>query len=263
MQDAKTKQVKRVVKGTNPSISPDGKQLAFTHNLSATSPNRVVKVIDLATNKVRDFKGFAKFTHYGPIWSPDGKWLAVHVFKEEGQKYNWEVGLINPVTGEARFLSDKIHHEGVYLSSWTANSGSIVCHDLNFIYEFDLSGKMVRRFTMGDVAGDNMIDSGNSFHFSPDGKQILFDATIASDNYPEDEIVSLFIFDLETKKLKRLTQSTLVATNPKWITSDEISFDGYPAKAKNAPFRLYKMSVLKMKSEILLTNASEGSFVIQ
>lgn len=263
VQDVKTKQIKRVAKGVNPSISPDGAQIAYTENLNSDNPNRIVKVVELATNKARSFKGFAKFTHYGPVWSPDGKWIAVHVFKEEGTKYNWEVGVINAATGEARFLSDKIQHDGVFLSSWTANSESVVCHDLNYIYEFDSSGKMTRRFNVVDVAGDNMIDSSNRFHFSPDGKQILFDATIPSDNYPEDALVSLFVFNLETKKLKRLTQSSLIAFNPKWFSHDEIAFEGRPTKPKNAPVRLYKMSLAGMKPEVVLTNASEGSFAVQ
>lgn len=54
-----------------------------------------------------------------------------------------------------------------------------------------------------------------------------------------------------------------MATNPKWTASREILLDCYSAKAGNAPFRLYKMSLASIKSEVILTNAGEGLFVVQ
>jgi Tol biopolymer transport system component len=258
VMDMKTKQTKRVVKGSDPNISPDGKQIAFTFSANAATPSRIVKVIDLETNKERDFKGLAKFIHYGAIWSPDGKRLAVHVFKEAGQKYNWEVAIVNPESGEWRFLTDTIPHDGAYLSSWTAGGQSIVCHDLNFIYEVDLNGKVVRRFTMGDVTKDNSISSATRFVFSPDGKMLLFDADLS------DEIGALFVYYIEDDTLRRITPNTISATDPKWLPSGkEILFSGRQiGKGRQIPQKLFKISLAGNTLEAIITNADQGSFAV-
>ena len=259
VMDMKTKQTKRIVKGSDPNISPDGKQIAYTFSANSTTPNRIVKVIDLETNKERDFKGLAKFIHYGAIWSPDGKWLAVNVFKEVGQKYNWEVAIVNPENGEWRFLTDTISHDGAYLSSWTANSRSIVCHDLNFIYEIDLNGKIVRRLTVGDVTKDNSISSASRFVFSPDGKMLLFDSDLP------DEVGGLFVYNIEDKTLRRVTPKTVSAAEPMWLPSEkEILFSGRQVgRGRQIPQKLFKISLTGNTLEAIITNADQGSFAVE
>lgn len=263
VQDTATKQAKRVVRGVDPFMSPDGKQIAYTENLNTNTPNRIVKVIDLATNKTRSFKSLAKFTHYGPVWSPDGKWIALHVFREEGNEFNWVIGLVNPETGEWKNLTANIKGD-VFLSSWTADSQSVIGHNLDEVYQVDLNGKEIKRLKVETVAGGNDIDSSNLFFLSSDGKQLIFNASIPEDADPEDLVVAIFSYDFETKKVKRLTPLTIVATNPNMLPSGEITFNGYPAKSRKGTYKLYKMPLAgSAKPELLLANASEGSFAIQ
>lgn len=82
---------------TCPSLSPDGKKLAFIQDR-----NRLM-VMDLATKKVRQLtdgstmssrtKGFNSF------WSPDSKWIAIEYLQPEHEPYA-DIALINVASGE-------------------------------------------------------------------------------------------------------------------------------------------------------------------
>jgi TolB protein len=66
-----------VNKQTDPYISPDGTKLAYTAN--AGNGDRHVEVTDLVT-KQKTLLATKNNNCYGPVWSPDGQWIAYNAF---------------------------------------------------------------------------------------------------------------------------------------------------------------------------------------
>lgn len=85
------------IERTNPTFSPDGKELAFIED------RQYLKVLDLKTNKVRSITDASQ--HYGHgengfsyDWSPDGKWFAVSFVTNRRYPYN-DIGIVSAKTG--------------------------------------------------------------------------------------------------------------------------------------------------------------------
>ena len=87
---------------TNPSISPDGKKMAFV--LDRTK----LMVKDLASGKVTqmtDGSTEASRSHgFSSQWSPDGKWLLIEATDLRHQPYS-DIAIINVATGKMTYLT--------------------------------------------------------------------------------------------------------------------------------------------------------------
>lgn len=79
-----------------PSISPDGKRMAFVED------RRILKVMDLASGAVKTLED--RITNYrtggfGVAWSPDSKWLTLEVMNPMHDPYS-DIAMVNVETGE-------------------------------------------------------------------------------------------------------------------------------------------------------------------
>lgn len=99
-----------------PSLSPDGSQVAFIWNAAAGNIDIYVKVIGeekvtrLTSDPARDIR---------PTWSPDGRWIAF--VRYDPRLRNGTVFLISPFGGPEQEVTD-----GVIKAAWTADSQSLL-----------------------------------------------------------------------------------------------------------------------------------------
>ena len=82
---------------TCPSISPDGKQLAFI------ADRNKLMVMDLKTKKTRQLTDGTTHAHrrkgFQAYWSPDSKWIAINYIQPQHDPYG-DIALINVESGE-------------------------------------------------------------------------------------------------------------------------------------------------------------------
>src|SRR5687767_10406572 len=70
--------IRRFVKGYDPSISPDGRTIAFVAiKGDPRNFDSHVKLIDIQTGKLRGIPALDAFLSFSPVWSPNGQRLAV------------------------------------------------------------------------------------------------------------------------------------------------------------------------------------------
>lgn len=258
LKDMKTGLERRIVKGSYPNLSPDGKTLAISVDQETRSRvlSREIKLIDLATGKVTDFVSLKKYLCYGAVWAPDGKKIAFGLFKDN----QWVVAMMDVESRDWRVLTENLNKVvGVSVNSWTSDSKSLFCQDLDNIYQIGIDGAVLKKIPVADVVDDiSYISSLTKFSLSSDGRSLLFDTGEQPDD-PRPPMV--WIYDLQTRTRKRISGKTLGAYNPQWSPSgDEIIFTAVPlAKGrKNIP-AIYRMRKDGTQVQLLVANAELGS----
>jgi Tol biopolymer transport system component len=256
VKDMKTGVEKRLVKGSYPAVSPDGTTLAYSVDSATPSGDmkREIKLMDLASGKVTSVASLEKYLAYGGAWSPDGSKLAFNVLVDK----EWEIGVIDVNTLQWQAITKQLSKSlGVYSATWTPDSRTIVCHDLDKIFQVNLNGQVVRTIATSDVVDDiSYISSGTTFLLSSDGGYLLFD----TETQPgETRIPMLWVYDFQLKKRTRISPARLQASSPQWLGSDdEIVFSGRTGGRATRP-GVYRMKRDGTQMGVLVANADQFS----
>lgn len=211
--DTKTGERRRLVKGDDPSLSPNGTTIAFTHRRDDKSEILLtVKTIDLESNKVTDFSSLDRYAARGAQWSPDGKYLALVIMVNS----EWSIGVLNVADGSLTDVASGISSApGLFFDSW-ASDKTVLCHDGDNLYELDLHGKIVRTIPLDSIASRSDMLGYERFSFSRDRKYLLFNNLVT----PERP-AGIFVYDLGERKLSRVTSEQINASDPQWLPGDK------------------------------------------
>jgi TolB protein len=103
-----------------------------------------------------------------------------------------------------------------YMPAWSPDQRTIAFTS----YRGTSAGLYLRNIYEGTETAVSTKGTNYSAAFSPDGKKLAFSSTML-----EDGNTDIFVMDLETKKIKRLTYNGAVETAPSWSpTGREIAF---------------------------------------
>ena len=228
-------------------LSPDGRRIAYSVTLRDRPgrPYGQLWVMDLAAQKSARVGG-EKDSGGGPLWSPDGKWLAfqghqgekggLFVARPDGSEVTFLAspnGTNSPLPGTGKdvtwspdgkqlaFISATPGAETAeasgdpivitrYLYKPDAGEGMTRFNDNQRLHIFvvEVSNKQVHQLTQGNT-------DEHSIEWSPDGKEILF----ASNREPnQDEFFNYDIFALKMadNSVRRLTATEYNEYEPLW-----------------------------------------------
>jgi len=196
-----------VSKGENPCISPDGKKLAYT----ALDQNggRFIAVIDLNTKK-KTILNTNSNNCYGPVWSPNGNYIAYNVF--DSQKSNWLIAVIDAGNTEPVVLTRQL--EQSYMPTWTYDNKNVVVQNMEKVFVFDLSGNLVKDYKVSDMTKDLGPTSSDRFIFTKDNKKIVFSSSVDEPGGKDGPPSAVFIYDIDSNSTLRLS--------PKGYWSDDV-----------------------------------------
>ena len=154
---------------TDPAISSDGSQLAYT--VSDSSNNRSIWVANLDTKSQNQLNVKSK-NFYEAMFSPDGKNIAFSIFDKDV----WKVGIIGSDNKNYRII-DINSNTNFYSPTWKSND-ELAMQDLDNVYVYSLFGKLKTKFILKDLIGTEIgISSNDRFFFTADGKSIIFNAS--------------------------------------------------------------------------------------
>jgi dipeptidyl aminopeptidase/acylaminoacyl peptidase len=228
-------------------ISPDGHRIAYSVTMR-DRPGRPwgqLWIMDVATQKSIRVGG-EKDSGGGPMWSPDGKWLAfqghqgekggLFVARPDGSEVTYLVsseGTNSPLPGTGKdytwspdgkqiaFISSTPGAEAVeasgdpmvitrYLYKPDAGEGMTRFNDNLRLHIFvvDVSTKQARQLTQGNT-------DEHSIDWSPDGKEILF---VSNREPNQDEFFNYDVFALKVSdnSIRRLTATEFNEYEPLW-----------------------------------------------
>lgn len=186
-----------------PQYSPDGKRLAYARDPDGSESYRIV-LHDLKNDSLSDLTPSAAYAHQPNfVFSPDGRTLAV-LSEEHGQ---FALYLLSITNGEKRLLFD-IHHPcwDVRWSPdgrWIAVQVETQASDYGIFIVSAEDGKWKQIEFNGKAL--------NAKHpaWSPDSRSLAFSAE-------SDEWHDIALYEIKTREVNWLTQSTGDDTSPSW-----------------------------------------------
>ncbi|RBQ02656.1 TolB family protein [Pedobacter miscanthi] len=205
---------------TDPAISPDGNKLAYT--LSDLAGNRSIWIADME-NKNQGKLQVNSNNYYGAVWSADGNSIAFSVFNN---KSVWKVGVIK-ADNSGYIMLDSTSKINAFGPNWK-NEKEIIAHDLENLYTFDLSGKLIDTKLIKTLIGSEYnISSSNNFFYSKDGKKLIFNAA-GGEVLPElhEMADAVYILDLASKKVTPLSPKGMHVPFLSVTADDRIFYSG-------------------------------------
>ena len=222
----------------DPAISPDGNEVCFVFDDD-------LWVVPFQGGDARRLTS-TKSREWGPIWSPDGKFIAFNS-NREGQTYPY---LISAKGGEA----EAIIRESYSIADWFNDSKHLLVLRGNAefgssMYKLPLSGE--RATLLGDV-GDRWAT------LSPDNSKIVFSrhGYAHREAYTGSMNGELWLFDIASKDYTRLTKTDLSERYPRYSHSSNSLYYCY---SDGQRFQLNRVDKMNFKRPVKLSNLSSFS----
>lgn len=259
----------RICKGRHSNISPDGRRIAFTYDISQghTSINRKIAVLDLMSGKTKILTSDPNHDSHSPVWSPDGKQITFMHRTNDG----WGVGIINSNGDNFYLLTHGARSKWDMFSFpvWSPD-GKLLFHDMEYLYKINLEGEISRAEKIKDILDFSTysISSGTRFLLSKDERYLLIDPPDVSRfgmkglTGPVDVLV---VYDRKTKIAAKISPDNLYAHRPDWVNEREIIFEGTTEEdfarvgERRAPRNIYKISIDGKDLKMLIKNGGAPS----
>lgn len=238
-------------------LSPDGSMLAVTLDTSqAKGPvQRAIAVLEGKGVKALPVKGIPGDNNFGPLWSPDGKWILFQHFTGK----EWRPAIVHPDgSGFRQFDSAQGTSSFLDCAWWAKDSASFFAYDFEHLIQFSLDGKELGRRAVQEFLGDVELESGYDFSLSPDGKFLLYSASKEVPDIRTEEGPPRLVFlkDLIQGTVTRLSPKGMEAWRPTWLP-DGRSFVFVTAKGRKQS--IYRGSVAGEPPALLQADASDPS----
>jgi TolB protein len=185
----------------DPNLSPDGSRIAYT-KFRQLGDRRRIEIADLGSGTTFLLDSACKIC-YGPVWSPDGKYIAYNAFID----YHWFI-LLWDLGGKAEpvNLSKELNATGeAYSPTWSDDGKKILVQDLTHLFILDLAGRIIDSIPITRLRKDPAISSRSRYILSRDETSIIFDMELDGSSAGDDPPSAIFVYDRKTKKTTKVS----------------------------------------------------------
>jgi Tol biopolymer transport system component len=222
----------------SPTWSPDRKRIAFARQRNVMLDIYLMKADGTGKRWVRSTA--SNFPIYRPSWSPDGSHLLVTVYQPGGPF----VAKLDLATGNAAFVAPA--------GSLAVKGDWPVYDPTGSIYYVDDTRKSIKRFTPGGTQEHLLTSTATlaGLAISPDGTRLAYGAALMESNW------EIFVLDLKTRLIARLTNSAGTDASPTW-SPDGTKLAFYSARSGKS--QIWTMTSAG-GSQTRITNATYGAY---
>jgi TolB protein len=251
---------KKITRGSGPSISPDGKRIAFHTNSSGEKDlERRIAVADVATKQIKIFKSEIPSNNcQRAIWSPDGGQILFSIWTDS----DWHLAMINADGSGFRYVKKAVPKGNSFWSAcWAPDGKSIYAQNLDKIYQLGLDGSDLKSWNLRSLFPKGGLSSGSQLAVSPDSKTLLLDVEMEEESVNvtdwDGPPPAIWTLDIGSEKTTRLTPKGMLASQGCWLDADNILFTSQ-ARGEKHP-SIYRMSRDGKERKVYLKNATTPS----
>jgi len=213
--------VKKALDGYQHSISPDGMFISFTYYEGS---KRYAGVYDIASGKTTKYPAESDGNSFYPVFSPDGSFIAFHDYVNK----SWQIAIADISKNIYTIVSDQSRKDGYCSPRWSLGSKTILCHDLNYVYEFDLHGTLINKFNPLQMLLQKNINLSNNccFVYNKDKSALIFDNTWDYESV-EKSNMGIYRFDIKSNTVSLFSPADMICGAPFVdFSSGKVYFDG-------------------------------------
>jgi TolB protein len=243
---------RKIADGIFPAIAPDGSAVAFvTVQTSETNSTRRIAITELSGGKTSVLKDVPSDNAYYPVWSPDGKRLALLV-----RDNVWQLATAAPDGSDFRVVKSAVGPAAFYSPSWARDEGSLFCHDVTNIHQVSLDGQILNTWNVEKTIPNGSMSADGRIALSPAGKQLLLSVDMAEEHNRPDwdgPPPAIWTLEIATQKPRRITPPELFGWDGCWLDNQTILFLSQPPGEKFAS--IFRMSLDGKNLKRLINNA--------
>jgi TolB protein len=231
------------LQGSGPSLSPDGTMLAYTNDADS---HRRIALLDLDNDKTSILDS-ACTNCWGPVWSPDGRYIAYDVYTHVGGMFNdnaigsWGIAVIGLEDRDTVIVSKNTSARfGSNSPAWSADSKKLIFQDLEFVHIVDLKGNPLKDIPDSVFPPNSGISFDSKFLLTADGKKIVFNVE-RGDSLGIHPPGAIFVFDTLTQKTIRISPKGYDCSQP-FLKDGRVFFDAIK-KASEKKYNIYSVDL--------------------
>lgn len=227
---------RRIAKGTQPALSPDGARLAYTPGKGAG-----LMLVSLDGETKPERIGGGKEPVRQKAFCPDGSKLAWLV-----DRHVEVLDLARP--GATPTTAASGLEPGAALQGFTKVCDAVVIHNDDAVQWVGLAGQTLRSVPAGAFTNGEEGSSSDQYVPSPADANLLLVAgttrgTDAYHRWANDTSGALYLYDAASGTNFRLTPRNLAAVTPSWSPDGKrVSFSALPDAPPNGPHHLYRIN---------------------
>ncbi|MBS1564321.1 MAG: PD40 domain-containing protein [Bacteroidetes bacterium] len=227
---ADKQETRLLLNGNDVRLSPEGTHIAYT-DAGAPDLERRIGMMDLADKKLIVMDSGCH-NCYGPVWSPDGNYLAYNAFIDG----SWSIKCVDKDNRHPVVIARASNGQtGFFSPSWSSDSKRILVQDMSTVYMFDVNGALVRSIPMSEIDTGLSVSSSSVFLLSDKGDKLIFDNDMVEETGISGPLTAIFSYDLNAGKLTRASPKGYDCFHPV-LKGDTLFFGGIkmpaPQRAK-------------------------------
>ncbi len=242
-------------KGNEPSVSVDGRYLAYVANIGNKQRIAILDFPNSNTKIIDDVQG----TAWNPAWSPTENRFLFSAMAQ-GESNGYRVVIVSHPHEDKKYV---LSRPGIDIFSpvWAPDGETVFGHDTQLMYQWEKTGLLINHFSLSEKFGPLNFNSSTIIFPSADGSKWLIATTKQEPNAnTRGRSLIIHIFNEADLSLKKVSPDGVFISGLSWGRDNHSIFFSGKTRRNQRQNDIYELNTLDNKFTQLVKNATQPYF---